>query len=610
MTHKSLRSYIISAADFCARKLWFDHHYPNEATSLDGANVAKLPWDANTVDLRNPMLQLDETVNVMFLPNGACMPILATTNLRTKNEEISPHFHTRLEFQAAALRLQGHRVETAAFFDTHTGEIVERPCDPTDMDHGLGVWQKLLALLADEEPPSRLRADPKCVDCDRLEICVQSTLPAFVPSPSKEEALRSMDRLPSPQPTPRPETSQPQVNDHESEKNIVQKPHMDDSDETRSSTIRGATSSAEPSILPTEPIQPATHNVDEEQEPAGQLRTVPPRQDTLPVYVDTPGAIIKLKNKEIFVWSAQGTQLLRRGLHTVSNLNLYGGVHITTPALTRLIKEDIPVCFFTAQGWYRGRTQGSSDTGIHRRIAQFRAFEGAKAIEVARQLVTDKIFNQRVFLRRHNDSGLHDAALKEMKRMIALADRTSSMDSLRGFEGNAAKVYWDAFARMIHVKNPEFMMDGRNRRPPRDAPNAMLSYMYGMLVRSCTLEIENTGLDAHLGMYHQPHVNRPSLALDLMEPFRPILVDSSVYNLISRHGIRGEDFINNGGGVTMKKTGRTAIIRAFESRMDTEVKHPIFGYTLSYRRMLHSHAQLLGQYFEGELDAPPSYRTR
>jgi len=187
------------------------------------------------------------------------------------------------------------------------------------------------------------------------------------------------------------------------------------------------------------------------------------------------------------------------------------------------------------------------------------------------------------------------------------------MESLLGIEGNAARHYFGAFGGMLKPKDegaPEFDFAGRNRRPPRDPVNAMLSFVYAMLAKDCTVALLAAGFDPFQGFYHQPRFGRPALALDLMEEFRPILADSTVLTLVNSGAVRAGDFVHGGGAVNMKSAARKALIETYERRMDQLVTHPVFGYRISYRRVLEVQARLLARHVGGELPEFPPFLPR
>lgn len=230
----------------------------------------------------------------------------------------------------------------------------------------------------------------------------------------------------------------------------------------------------------------------------------------------------------------------------VASVNVYGQVHVTAPVIQACLDRTIPICFFSSGGWYRGRTVASGNRQVHVRVAQYRALAGQGALGVACRLVADKIANQRVILRR-NRSGEDEVSattLKELRRLGRQALEVDSMESLLGTEGAAARLYWEHFGALVARDDEAFAMKGRNRRPPRDRTNAMLSYLYGMLTKDLVQAVEGVGLDPHLGFYHTPHHGRPSMALDLMEPFRPLVADSVVLGMVRRRELQAGDFID------------------------------------------------------------------
>jgi CRISPR-associated protein Cas1 len=189
-------------------------------------------------------------------------------------------------------------------------------------------------------------------------------------------------------------------------------------------------------------------------------------------------------------------------------------------------------------------------------------------------------------------------------------------------EGTAARLYFASFDGLLKRENDDpaegqsdtdfFRMDfdGRNRRPPLDPVNALLSLGYSLLAKDFTVACYAVGFDPMVGFYHQPRFGRPSLALDLMEPFRPLIVDSAVIQAVNTRMVGPRDFVRAGRAVALTAAGRKGFFRAYESRMDTLVTHPLFDYRVSYRRMLEMQARLLGKYLQGEIGEYPVFVTR
>ncbi len=201
--------------------------------------------------------------------------------------------------------------------------------------------------------------------------------------------------------------------------------------------------------------------------------------------------------------------------------------------------------------------------------------------------------------------------------MADRAEQTGSIEELLGSEGNGARLYFRDFAGMIKLDESgrdtsamPFDFETRNRRPPRDPVNALLSLGYSLLAKDLTVACYAVGFDPYIGFYHQPRFGRPALALDLMEPFRPLIVDSAVLTAINTGMITPRDFVRVGGSVALTAAGRKAFFRAYELRMDALVTHPLFDYRVSYRRMLEIQSRLLARVLEGEISEYPVFTTR
>jgi CRISPR-associated protein Cas1 len=180
-----------------------------------------------------------------------------------------------------------------------------------------------------------------------------------------------------------------------------------------------------------------------------------------------------------------------------------------------------------------------------------------------------------------------------------------------GIEGTAARRYFSEFTGMLKGEGQAgFDLDARNRRPPRDPVNALLSFCYSLLSKELALAVRAAGLDGMLGFYHQPHFGRPSLALDLMEEFRPVIADSVVVSAINNGVIQQDDFVRAAGAVSLTPGARKRLILAFERRMDQLVTHPVFDYRISYRRVLEVQARLLSRVLLGEIAHYPEFRVR
>ena len=337
------------------------------------------------------------------------------------------------------------------------------------------------------------------------------------------------------------------------------------------------------------------------------------RDDGLPLYVQAPRARIG-KQAETLKIEVEDEAPVTARLIDVSQLVLFGNVSLTTPALHELMRREIPVSWHSHGGWFLGHTTGTGHRNVELRTAQYRAsFDPAQCLALARGLVAAKLRNGRTLLRRNWRDGEPPAALlDDLKRQADHAARARGLPELLGIEGSGAAVYFRHLAGALKRSGgePAFDFETRNRRPPADPVNALLSFAYALLTRTFTITLSAVGLDPYRGFYHQPRYGRPALALDLMEPFRPLLADSAVIQAINNGEVQIADFVRCGSAAALKPDGRKRFIAAFERRLAHEIIHPQFGYRLSYRRLLEVQARLLGRWLLGEIAEYPQFVTR
>lgn len=341
-------------------------------------------------------------------------------------------------------------------------------------------------------------------------------------------------------------------------------------------------------------------------------RLFPARDDALPVYVQAQGATVSKTGDVLRIRTRDGTEEEVR-LLDVSQLCVFGNVQVTVQALRELCEHEVPVCYFSYGGRLYGLTQGMAHKNVELRRAQFRAAEDeTRSLALASAFVQAKVLNCRTLLRR-NHRHVPPRVLRELAALAAKVGRAASLETLLGLEGVAARIYFAHFAGMLKPRGPgawAFDFEGRNRRPPRDPVNALLSFAYAMLTKDLTVTVLAVGFDPYLGFYHAPRYGRPSLALDLMEEFRPLIADSVVIGVINNGEIDERDFIRRAGAAALTDHGRRKFLEAYERRMDTLVAHPIFGYRVSYRRLLEVQARLLARHLLGEIERYPAFRTR
>lgn len=347
-----------------------------------------------------------------------------------------------------------------------------------------------------------------------------------------------------------------------------------------------------------------------EVEPEEVRRLFPASDDALPLYVQEQGAIVTKNGEEIEIRN-RGSTIATAKFFETSSVSLFGNVQVTTQAIRELCQRGTPVCHLSYGGWLYGITSGMMHKNVLLRQKQYRTADGKeKSLLIARRFVCAKIRNCRTMLRR-NCKNPQQAALEELARLSDLCLNASSLDELLGIEGAAGRVYFAHFADMIKTdENFGFDFHSRNRRPPKDPVNALLSFAYSLLASTTTIVVLNVGFDPYLGFFHQPRYGRPSLALDLMEEFRPLIADSSVISALNNKEITPDDFEKNGGSVALKSDSRKKMIRCYERRLETQISHPLFGYSISYRRVLEVQARLLARTLSGEIKEYPMFLTR
>ena len=265
-------------------------------------------------------------------------------------------------------------------------------------------------------------------------------------------------------------------------------------------------------------------------------RLIVPREDRKPVYLNTQGLRV---GKSGDVLQVKEKDALRQEvrLNEICQVNLMGNIQVSTQAIQALCSAEVPVCYFSQGGWFYGMTSGLTTKNVFLRQSQFRlATEEWFALRLARKLVAGKIRNQRVMLMRNHEEP-PKLVLEQMLEMADRAEKSSALEELLGIEGNGARLYFGAFDGMIKQESESsgFSLDfaSRNRRPPKDPVNALLSLAYSLLSKDLTVACAAVGFDPMMGFYHQPRVGRPALALDLMEPFRPLIAESAVLNAIN-----------------------------------------------------------------------------
>ena len=354
-------------------------------------------------------------------------------------------------------------------------------------------------------------------------------------------------------------------------------------------------------------------------------RLIAARDDTRPLYLNKPGYRVGCKD-EVLQVKDKDKVIEEVRMRDVSHVALFGNIQISTQAIHALCEQEVPVTYFSMGGWFYGITRGHALKNVFLRMEQFRlARDEATCLSLARQFTHGKIRNQRTLLMR-NHLEPPEAIIGKLKRASEDALTAETIETLLGIEGAAASQYFQQFSGMVKVEDDlpgletqrkdakqgafNFMFSNRNRRPPTDPVNAMLSLAYSMLAKDCTLAALAVGFDPYLGFYHQPRFGRPALGLDLMEEFRPLIAESTVLSCINNRVVTEKDFVRAGQAVNLTAPGRKRFFQTYEQRMSSLITHPLFDYKVSYRRALELQARLLSKTLTREIGEYVPLMTR
>jgi CRISPR-associated protein Cas1 len=508
---------------------------------------------ARSVTLSNERLRVTAKMDLVEAEGGMATPVdYKHGRPRSSDDgpEMWPADRAQLAVQGLVLRENGYQCDEGVAYYRKTGQRVRVRFDDAVIAETEEAIARAWDLAAGGEIPPPLEDSPKCPGCSLVGICLP------------DETRRAS------------------------------------ADEER------------------EPNQLGLFEVGRRKPPAREVRAlVTPRSELRPLYLNSQGVRVG-KSGSVLQVKDEKTVLQEVRIGEINQVNLMGNVQISTQAVQTLCEAEVPICYFSMGGWFYGITTGLNTKNVFLRRSQFRlAEQDYFARAIARRIVAGKIRNQRTLLQR-NHVEPKKPTLSGMKEMAERADTAGSLEELLGIEGNAARLYFGDFAGMMKTDEEgdarplPFEMDGRNRRPPRDPVNAMLSLGYSLLAKDLTVACYAVGFDPYVGFYHQARFGRPALALDLMEPFRPLIVDSAVLTAVNTGMVTERDFVRAGGSVALTAAGRKAFFRAYEARMDSLVTHPMFEYRVSYRRMLEIQARLLARVLEGEIGEYPVFTTR
>lgn len=314
------------------------------------------------------------------------------------------------------------------------------------------------------------------------------------------------------------------------------------------------------------------------------------------LYITQPEAVLSKKYEAFTVALKQEDGSWQKHsvpAQTVEQVVLMGNPQVTGDALVYALDLGMPVHYLSPFGKYRGSALPGYSRNGQLRLAQYQAYcDRDRRLAIVRTLVTGKLHNQHRLLYRH---GQRETSLKQRKQSVS---QQLTVDQVRGIEGLAAREY---FAYWPQILGKGWQFSGRNRRPPRDPVNALLSFAYGLLRVQVTAAAHIAGLDPYIGYLHEVHHGQPALVLDLMEEFRPLIADSVVLAVINNREIQLQDFRESLGAYSLSDAGRKVFLNAFERKLSDAFKHPVFGYQCSYRRAVELQARLLARHLQEEI---------
>lgn len=336
------------------------------------------------------------------------------------------------------------------------------------------------------------------------------------------------------------------------------------------------------------------------------------------LYVTTQGVYVSKDGLNV-VTKLDGTEIGRVPIHMIGGIVCFGRVSMSPPAIGFCAEQGVAISYLAENGRFLARVEGPVSGNVLLRRQQYRCSDEPTACAaIVRGIVAGKTLNQRAVIRRtlrdHGD-GMDSAAVHRLQsageRLTHIARSTEkpiTVDELRGFEGEAAHVYFSVFPDLLRTDDAELSFRGRSRRPPLDPVNALLSFIYTLLVHDIRSALESVGLDPAVGFLHRDRPGRPSLALDLLEEFRPFFADRLVLSLINRRQIRGKDFQRlENGAVLMGDSLRKDVLVAYQERKRDELTHPFIEEKVTVGLLWHIQAQLLARHLRGDLDGYPPF---
>ncbi len=337
------------------------------------------------------------------------------------------------------------------------------------------------------------------------------------------------------------------------------------------------------------------------------------------LYVTTQGAYLCHEGESVLVRVEKETKL-RVPIHALGGIVCFGQVACSQPLMGLCGERNVHISYLSEQGRFLARVQGPVSGNVLLRREQYRAADDpSRAAHIARNQVIGKIANCRAVLQRglrdHGDKpglkGIEEAVETLGKTLAQLSETSLTVDMLRGVEGQAANVYFGVFNHLITAQKENFFFHERSRRPPLDNMNAILSFLYMLLVHDAEGALEGVGLDPQVGFLHAERPGRPSLALDMIESFRPFLADRLALSLVNLRQINGRGFRKtSSGAIEMTDDTRKEVLTAYQKRKQEEIQHPFLNESISIGLLFHVQALLMARHLRGDLEAYPPFISK
>lgn len=333
------------------------------------------------------------------------------------------------------------------------------------------------------------------------------------------------------------------------------------------------------------------------------------------LYVTSPDSYLALDGENVVI-RREDAEVLRLPLHNLEGIVTFGYTGASPALMGACAKKNISLCFMTQHGRFLARVTGEVHGNVTLRTTQVTKSQSeAESTAIARNMITGKLFNARWVIERATRDHAMRIDLKKLKNAssfiqnaISHVQNAAGLDEMRGYEGEAASVYFQVMDDLILQQKEDFFFSGRSRRPPMDNVNALLSFVYTLLANEMAAALESVGLDPYIGFLHRERPGRISLALDMMEELRPICADRFVLSLINKREINKDGFsIRENGAVNMDDNTRKKLLTAWQARKQEVITHPLLMEKIPWGLVPYAQAMLLARFLRGDLDAYPPF---